>query len=52
MCVGLHVANQSLFAYAAALLWAFNIEEPVQLDGSPLTSADQAIVENGVNMCD
>ncbi|KAJ3745686.1 cytochrome P450 [Lentinula detonsa] len=35
ICVGRHVANNSLFIHIASLLWAFNIMPEVDSDGKP-----------------
>ncbi|KAJ3793929.1 cytochrome P450, partial [Lentinula aff. detonsa] len=36
ICVGRHVANNSLFIHIASLLWAFNIMPEVDSDGKPI----------------
>lgn len=42
------MANQALFVYFASMLWAFNIENPVdEATGAPIFSPDTAFENSG-----
>ncbi len=47
-CPGVHVANQALFLDIASLLWAFDIENAVDLAGKPIESPDSLLYDNGI----
>lgn len=47
VCVGMHLANQSLFIDVASLLWAFKMGNPIDGNGKPITSTQDAFVDAG-----
>ena len=49
LCPGLHVANQTIFIDLCFLLWAFDIKNPLDLNGSPIVSSADAYMGTGVN---
>ncbi|KAF5365846.1 hypothetical protein D9757_012801 [Collybiopsis confluens] len=50
LCVGRHVANQSLFIDIALMLWALNIENPVDANGKPAPIDVDGFIDDGLVM--
>ncbi|KAJ7843607.1 cytochrome P450 [Mycena olivaceomarginata] len=48
ICVGLSVANQSLFIDMAYLVWALNIRKAKDSDGNPITPSRTDEIEDGL----
>ncbi|KZT29047.1 cytochrome P450 [Neolentinus lepideus HHB14362 ss-1] len=48
ICVGRHIANNSLFINIAAMLWAMNIGRPEDENGQPIPLDVDGCVHNGV----
>ncbi|THV00190.1 cytochrome P450 [Dendrothele bispora CBS 962.96] len=46
ICIGLNMANQSLFINMASILWAFNISNAETLNGQPITSFERNFVKD------
>ena len=51
LCVGRHVANNSLFIDMAIMLWALNIERTVDETGKPTPLDIDGCVEDGLVVC-
>ncbi|KAF5343599.1 hypothetical protein D9757_013685 [Collybiopsis confluens] len=50
LCVGRHVANQSLFIDIALMLWALNIENPIDANGKPAPIDVDGFIDDGLVM--
>jgi len=48
ICVGRHIANNSLFIHIAAMLWAMNIGRPEDEKGQPIPLDVDGCVNDGV----
>ena len=48
ICVGKDFANQTLFIFIVAMLWAFDIKVPIGSDGVPMTPSRNECVDTGI----
>ena len=48
MCVGRHVANNSIFISVATMLWALTIEPQRNANGHPIIPSADQIVNTGL----
>jgi len=51
VCVGRHVANNSLFIQIAIILWAMSLEPAKDSSGNPIRPNVHAEEQNGIFMC-
>jgi hypothetical protein len=51
ICVGFNFANQVMFIQIAMLLWAFNFDKPLDVNGNPITPDRDACIDAGVVVC-
>lgn len=51
ICVGRHIANDTLFAVIAMLLWAIDIEPATDEKGASLPLDVDGCIEDGVVVC-
>ena len=49
--MGQHIANNSLFINIATLLWAMNIERPLDAYGKPIPLDVDGCIDDGVIVC-
>lgn len=50
ICVGRHVANDSLLIEIAMMLWSMNIERPTDENGKPVDMDVEGCVEDGLSV--
>lgn len=51
ICLGMNIANQTLFIDMTRILWALNIEQAIDIQGNPIVPSKIDCVDEGLVVC-